>query len=184
MIPVAFPNVEETVKRALDEVLAPFLSTGNSAVVGGVPVNFHRCLLHYNIEFVNQASAFPRICIVGTRGNPLPEWKCHDALGNVPLGYIRRETFQRSIYVSIPRSLVLGVPPYLDPALKVQANDQVADEIWSQFMAVILTQKRSFIDRNLYNLEVPATAAPAPDKEFLIRYAVLSGELRFAYARG
>jgi len=183
MTPVAFPYIEPTFKTALNEVLAPALSTGTPGVVGGVSVEFYNCELHFNIDLVRAPSRLPRIGIVGSRSNVIADEKCIDQTGNLPLGYVRRIEVFRSLYVSVPKSLQIQVPPYSSPVKRLIGWEDV-DKIWSQVHAVFATKHRDFIDRNIFRPAITPTPVPAVDTEYFILYGVLNCEVRVPFVRG
>jgi hypothetical protein len=182
MIPVAFPYIESTFKKALSEVVTPYL-TGGAGSVGGVLMDFYSCELHWNIDAVKSPSIKPRVCITGSRSEKLDEWKCtNPIIGGPPISYMMRYSIYRSVYVSAPKSLQISSPPLAQPKRPIGWEDM--DRIWSQLHAVLATKHTDLLDRNIYRPSLIPTPVIAHDEEYFILYGAFSCEVRVMMARG
>lgn len=188
MFIVTMPNVVESFHRALNEVLVPWLSTGNSAVLmGNIPVMFYKCDLLYNNDFFRDEKphANPFICFVGERAAAgLRTEKCRDPNNLWPCIYETRQQIFRTVFVGIGRSLQFNPPPYEEPGVPRVANMRDAELIWSQLLLVMENKWKNFNDRGIYKPILPSIPAQIQHKDYFLLSGQLSLEIRFTLSRG
>lgn len=186
MFQVAFPNVVETFHRALNEVLSPFLSTGNSAALMGQAVSFYKCDLLYNNDFLKDESPRknPFIAFIGERVGPRSTQKCLDARSQRPYAYEVRQKVFRTVFVGMGRGLEFNPPPYNEPPDPRPANMMDAENIWSQLLMVFEHQWENFNKRGIYYPTLPAIPAQISHNNYLLLTGQVAMEMRFTFTRG
>jgi hypothetical protein len=187
MYVVQFPNVVETFQRALNEVLAPFLSSGNTAVLmGDIPVIFYKCDLFYNNDIMRDQVVpnLPFICFVGNRVGTRTTQKCEDHKGFRPYGYEVRQQAPRTVFVGIGRAIEFNPPPYEETGVPRQANMMDAENIWSQLSMVLENKWKDFSDRGIYKPTLAGIPAQVQSKDYFLLTGQLSCEIRYTFTRG
>lgn len=177
---VRFPNIAESINRALHEVLKPYLSTGNSQEINGTEVHFFNCELVYNVRQINEklnndgtlAVEKPLIAIIGKRVVSSNKLKCHRG---EQLVYEHRMRLQRSVVVMVPYTLSVLTPPGTNLNSRQQGSGRMAQQIYDSLFATIVANCSAFRERGIY---YPAlTEFPSDDSTEC--YAVASGFLNF-----
>jgi hypothetical protein len=185
MYVVTFPSIIETFYRALNEVLAPFLTTGQTQMLMRTPVQFYKCDLFFNKNvFAKEPQPNPFICFTGERVGPRTDQKCNDPKGNMPFAYEVRQTVYRTVFVGIGASKVFNHPPYLDPESPRQADMMDAEVIWSQLLMVLEHQYANLALRGIHTPILPAVPAQILNKDYFLLQGELKTEIRFTMTRG
>lgn len=183
---VKFPSVIETFHRAMDEVLAPFLSTGNPATIMLEPVLFYNCDLFYSSDVLQQQPVpKPFIAMVGSRTGSRHSHKVNDPKVARPFAYELRQQVYKTVYVGIGSSLMFEPPPYQteEPSNR-QASMQDVEIIWSQLLMVLEHQHANFSARGIYNPRLPAVPEQIAHPDYHLVRGELSTEIRFTLTRG
>ncbi len=185
MITVALPSVIQTFHRALNEVLAPFLSTGNPAVLMYEPVHFYKCDLFYSNQlFTGEPHLQPFICFTGTRAGARRTLKVEDPKQHRSFAYEVRQDVYRTVYVGMGDGLIFAPPPYNDPPSNRQATMEDAEIIWSQLLMVLEHQHANFSARGIYTPRIPAVPEQVPHHDYLLLRGELTTQIRFTLTRG
>lgn len=187
---IEFPHVVETFHRALNEVLSPYLSTGNSVALQGKTVNFYHCDLFYNIDKLVQTpnpgdlpAAWPIICFTGTRIGNARTLKCHDPQNIREFGYETRADALRTVYVGVQRNHVLTLPPYGGGASIRLGNMMDADRIWSQLLLVMEYSHKDFMARNIFTPQLSSVPVQDTHKDYFLLRGEAKFEIRYGFTR-
>lgn len=183
MYVVQFPNMVESFHRALNEVLSPFLSTGNSASLMGNGMIFYKCdLLYSNLIFGDEPRNGPFICFIGTQPGAQAIEKTTDPKAQRPYAYEVRERITRTVYVGIGMNTKFDPPPFEDSPRLAEMLD--AENIWGQLATVIAHQHANFAQRGIYNPRLPITPRQVPSHDYFLLSGELSTEIRCTFTRG
>lgn len=184
---VKFPSVVESFHRALNEVLSPFLSTGNPATIMLEPVLFYNCDLLYSNDAFNkdEPHSKPFIAFVGSRTGSRKTEKTNDPKASRKFAYEVRQQVFKTVYVGIGSSLMFEPPPYqTDEPSNRQASMQDVEIIWSQLLMVLEHQHANFSARGIYNPRLPAIPEQIAHPDYHLVRGELSTEIRFTLTRG
>lgn len=191
---VSLPSVIPSFYRALDEVLRPYLSTGNPATLSGYWVNFYNCELLYGIEKLAESVTEvdgkvnplqkPFICFAGSGAVQAVTEKCNDPRELREFGFEIRQPISRTVYVGISKSLMFNPPPYPTLTKVRKANSLDTDTIWSQLFLVMEHQLAALRERGIFRARIPSVPAPQPDKHYHLLRAEAEFEIHFKLTRG
>lgn len=172
MTPVTYPYISETFKRALHEVISPYVGTGGWLSFGSYNLLLYRCDLGYQVEKVTQPSLYPRITFTGTRSSNERLFKCEDDQRR--LIDVKRLDLTRTVYVSVPKSLSLNTPPFPTPAVMKPSSYEIVDAVWGQLLATVDSQAGGFRDRGITNVRLTATPIEMTDTDYWIGRGTLT----------
>lgn len=182
---VKFPSVIESFHRALNEVLSPFLSTGNPQTIMLEPVLFYRCELFYEAGVINnEPRDLPFIAFVGSRTGNRTTQKIDDPKASRQFAYEIRQQVFKTVYVGVGSSLIFDPPPYEDPITSRQASMQDVEIIWSQLLMVLEHQHANFAPRGIYTPRLPAVPEQIAHPDYHLVRGELQTEIRFTLTRG
>lgn len=184
MYSVQFPNIVESFHRALNEVLYPFLSTGNSqSLMGGIGIVFYKCdLLYSNLIFGDEPRGNPFICFIGSQTGNRRIDKVVDPKAQRPYAYELRQNISKTVYVGMGTSTKFDPPPFEDSPRLGDMLD--AENIWGQLVTVIEHQHANFAQRGIYNPRLPAIPRQVPNDNYYLVSGELTAQIRCTFTRG
>lgn len=183
-MPVTYPQIEETTKRALHAVIAPYFAAPGVSTqqISGTDQDFYRADLDFDVLRVNEEQTLPRIVITGSRTTS------HDYKVNDPKtvkrwgGTQRQAECTRTIFISLAKSMKVGVPPYNTTKVQ-QANWRDADRIWGQLFLICKGLQDRWAQENIYQMDLESNPRQLADPNYFILSGQMSFQLRFEYTK-
>lgn len=181
MTSVTWPYIDESFKRALSEVIRPYFGSGGTFLVGGIGLYLYKCELGFQVEKVREESQNPRITFTGTRIGNEQRFKCENAAKQLVEVY--RLELLRTVFVSVPKALVLAVPPYSDLSPRAKSSYQTVDTVWGQLLAVANDQAAAFRQRGITNVTLASVPIEMPDTDYWIGRGIMSAIVQVSTLR-
>lgn len=171
---VKFPEVAQTFKRALDEVLKQYFATGGTFVVGDQSIVFPAATIAFDLRFIDNPIGLV-ISIIGDDVYDEETFKSNNPNpgGTGKPGIEVYASVVRSIYVSSARDGANG-----------PSNRKLVDETWSKLYAVISANWTEFASRGIIRPTLSAVPEDMRERPTVVSaYGQLKTKIRYKMSR-